>query len=893
MQGAARPRTNHVILARAFENVMPSYELFRDSLQKTVTSGLKVPVEFYTEDLDLDRFPTKRHEKRVVAYLRNKYSDRSIDLIIVVSFPALEFFSKYRRQLFPGTPIVFILIDKQLARSLTLGNNVTGVSGGLNYENTLDAALKLQPETRHVFVICGSSRYEKTCFPVLQKTIDRFAKQVQITYLTDMPLETLAEQTTHLPPHSIILYSSYFRDSTGQSYDLDESFARIYGSANAPVYAQFSHLMGRGIVGGYLTNMESIGTQAGQVARRILLGEEPRNIPTETLRQGKYVFDWRQLQRWNIAEADLPSGNEVLYRGPSLWKSLRWHLAGALSSAFVVFLLVLGLLADRRRRRSMESLLVERSSFEKLVYEVSGICADPAAVSVDKMLKEAFRHIGESLSVDQVQLLEFSESNQAFHLIGFWTAAGIAATNNDEPPTVVKFTWLTSSILDGDTISFSRLQDLPDEAFCAKEYFRQRGIRSAAIIPIAFGRSEIGAFIFTTLRAERLWPEEVLDQLRILAEICGNALAGRRSAMERRESEAQFQSLSESAPVMTWMSGEDKLCSYFNKNWLQFTGRTMKEELGNGWTAGVHPDDLEKCLEVYTKAFDERSNFTVEYRLRRADGEYRWIADTGVPRFAADGMFAGYIGSCLDVTELKKAQMTLQELGPRMIQAQEDERRRIARELHDGVSQRLALVAIDLEQLAQKPPRSKAGLGEEVRALWSQIQEVSTDIHRLSRLLHPSRLEVLGLVAAVRNLCQEVEERWDLKVIFKSENIPKDLQRDFALCLYRVAQESLQNVVKHSKSPRAEVSLAADLESVRMWVTDFGVGFDAVATSAHGGIGLASMYERLRAVGGDFNILSKPGRGTRIEACVPLRYRETHIGSSDSQVAGVKIDPKP
>src|SRR5438094_1992034 len=125
---------------------------------------------------------------------------------------------------------------------------------------------------------------------------------------------------------------------------------------------------------------------------------------------------------------------------------------------------------------------------------------------------------------------------------------------------------------------------------------------------------------------------------------------------ELRESEARFRTVADSAPVLIWMSGPDKLCTFFNKGWLHFTGRTMEQELGKGWTEGVHADDLEHCLEVYGNSFDARQPFTMEYRLRRSDGEFRWILDTGTPRFASDGAFIGYIGSCTDITEQKLAE---------------------------------------------------------------------------------------------------------------------------------------------------------------------------------------------------------------------------------------------
>jgi PAS domain S-box-containing protein len=167
-------------------------------------------------------------------------------------------------------------------------------------------------------------------------------------------------------------------------------------------------------------------------------------------------------------------------------------------------------------------------------------------------------------------------------------------------------------------------------------------------------------FSDTKVREEKFQPQE-RELIELMAQSIGRFVSAWETETERqqaeaalRESEARFRTVANSAPVLLWMAGTDKLCNFFNRSWLRFTGKTLGQELGNGWTEGVHPDDLQHCMDIYTTAFDARENFQMEYRLQRADGEYRWILDTGRPRFLPDGSFAGYIGSCFDISDRKE-----------------------------------------------------------------------------------------------------------------------------------------------------------------------------------------------------------------------------------------------
>ena len=339
--------------------------------------------------------------------------------------------------------------------------------------------------------------------------------------------------------------------------------------------------------------------------------------------------------------------------------------------------------------------------------------------------------------------------------------------------------------------------------------------------------------------------------------------------LSRRESEDRFLRVAKAAPVMIWMSGTDKLCTYFSEPWLEFTGRSAQEEMGNGWAEGVHPDDLKQCLATYVDSFDRRVPFQMQYRLRRHDGEYRWIFDTGVPRFDEEATFVGYIGSCIDVTDRRLAEEALTRLSGQLINAQEEERIRIAREIHDDFQQRVAMLSIDLENIVQYLGRdSEASL--RLNELWNRVGEMGADLHSLSHRLHSSTLDNVGLAAALRSLCTEFADYHSIGVNFQEENVPRSIPREVSLCLFRIAQEALQNVKKHSGADSADVRVEGMDHEIHLSVSDNGSGFDSGGTSKLDGIGIRSMEERVRLVRGQFAIRARPAEGTKIDVRVPI-----------------------
>jgi signal transduction histidine kinase len=261
------------------------------------------------------------------------------------------------------------------------------------------------------------------------------------------------------------------------------------------------------------------------------------------------------------------------------------------------------------------------------------------------------------------------------------------------------------------------------------------------------------------------------------------------------------------------------------------------------------------------------------------------LFDVGVPRFTPDGTFNGYIGSAFDVTDLKAARATLSNLNRRLIDAQEQERTRLARELHDDVSQRMTLLAIELEQLREALPDTAADAHGLVSALNDAVAVLGKDIQAISHRLHSSKLDYLGLSSAAGSFCREVSAQRGVTIEFVHENVPVQLPDGVAIAVFRVLQEAVTNAIKHSGASQYRVALRGVDDRLRLEVVDDGCGFDVEAALQGHGLGLVSMRERLRAVNGDVTIESETGAGTRV--CVDVAL-QPEPGDHVSATVGVQ-----
>jgi PAS domain S-box-containing protein len=382
-----------------------------------------------------------------------------------------------------------------------------------------------------------------------------------------------------------------------------------------------------------------------------------------------------------------------------------------------------------------------------------------------------------------------------------------------------------------------------------------------------------------------LWLEEsghaTFDESGRMARLIGmTADITERKLMDEklRASEERSRRLIYASPVATLITqGPDHRNELVNDKFTTLFGYTMEDVPGAAeWWPLAYPDETyrEEVRREWearaAEAIKNRSKIApMEATVRCKDGSLRHI------EFHFASLGETNLVSFVDLTDRKRAQEELAELGGRLLQAQEEERARIARDLHDDICQQLSLLKIELGKLAEMPLESRIDLHDHVNQLQKRTSEILKNVGAISHELHSSKLDLLGLKVAVRSLCQEFAESYRVSVAFLEDNVPSQLPKDTSMCLFRVAQEALRNGLKHSQSSHFQVRLCGTRDVVRLSIRDEGVGFDAETAMNRRGLGLISMRERLTLVGGTMDVRSKLGGGTEIHCSVPLEHRAT------------------
>jgi PAS domain S-box-containing protein len=685
--GAEGADAKRVLIVHSFGSAAPPFTTTSVAFETELTERIGERVDLAEVSLDMAHYADPDMQQALVDYLQKRQVKWQPDIVVPVGSPAAIFVSRYRERLFPDTPILYCSLDQRRLPPGSLDKNAAFVGENFNLPGFVEDILQVAPATTNIAVVIGASQLEQYWAAAFRQEFAPFTNRVAFTWLNDLSFDQMLERVSTLPPHSFIFLVLLLRDASGVSHNADEALKRIHAVANAPINSIFQNQLGLGIVGGRLYQAELEGEISARIAIRILHGEPASGFPPEIIGPLPARYDWRELQRWKIAENRLPAGSLIAFREPTVWGRYRgWIIAGitvcALQAAFIFALL--GNLARRRR--------AELSSME----------------------------------------------------------------------------------------SANRLQAILDSAVEGIITFNQLGVIESV-----------------NAAAERMFG-------------CSAA-------------ELSGQNVSVLIP------------SHFREK------------------PGVYPGS--SCIAIGGR----------EVSGRRKDGSLfpvELVVSEVV--LATRRVFTGLVR---EIGERKQAEQAAREFGGRLLQAQEAERARLARELHDDITQRLARLAIDAGRVESGRDRS----GVVMRELREGLVRLSEDIHALSYRLHPSMLADLGLAAALKAECDRFSRETSVRTDVKLIELPEIIPDSAAFCLFRIAQEALRNVARHSGSAVAQVSLRPLDGGLQLAVVDNGVGFDPARQRQRPSLGLASMRERVRLIGGEVEIESAPAKGTIVLAWVPFK----------------------
>jgi signal transduction histidine kinase len=664
---AAAPEQISVLILLPGQSELPAASAIATGIRASLVSARSFPISIATEHVDTDllRAPGdgERHQQEMYRLYRSKFAGRPFDLIFVALNEPLGFVLRARDDIWPGTPVIACAVDERTLGGFTPPAGMVIATIRYDMEGTIRAALGLLPDTRHVALVGGIAPLDRTFHDLGRQAVQAFGGRLDLIDLTALSIEDLMTRVSVLPPDTIVLASSFQMDGAGRRFYGVDIAGPISTTSNRPMFSVFGTVLGRGIVGGSLVDFEAVGREAGGLGLRALRGEPLASVVTSAA-ANVLRFDGRELQRWRLDERRLPLGSEVVHREPTLWQQYHWHIVGTVVLVTLQMGLIAGLWLERRHGRQTQERLAERLRFEALVAEISATFAGLPTARVDEHIVECLRRVVIFLGVDRAALWRQTVDGTSLSATHSWTAVGVepapaANVLGDFP----RFRRLTEQ---GREISFSHPDDVPAESVPEREFFVRVGIRSFATIPLKIGDRSLGFLTFVSFRAERAWPDDVMRQVRTLAELFANALSRKEAATALASSEAFTGAVLAALPGETAIIDSTGVIVQVNEAWARFAGTVAGDAastiaVGDNYltacrgAVGMPAESARKTLDLIAAVLQgQQEEGALEYPFPRA-GDDRWF-EVRVRRVARPGGGAAIMH--FDVTARRRAEAT-------------------------------------------------------------------------------------------------------------------------------------------------------------------------------------------------------------------------------------------
>lgn len=521
---AAAVGSKRVLMLYSYGRNFAAYGAISSAFETELAEHSRTPIQFHEVSLPGPLFEPSEVDEPTLNFLRGLFGGDEPDLIVPFGGPAVRFALRSREQVFPSAPLLLAGVEARHLKTFTLDTNTTAVAITVDFPGLIEHARRILPGTTNFAVVPGKSRLEVFWKQQLQREFTVFINQLGFIWLDQYNLAEMQEQVRRLPPHTAIFYVTLLLDAAGVPYDSDKAIKALHAAANAPMIGLSEQGFGLGSVGGPMRDSRVPGQGTARVATRILNGEPPGDIHVPPMTP---LYDWRELRRWNIREDRLPPGSVVKFREPPIWERHRTLLIGGPSLLVVQSALIASLVLNLGRRRKAERLLRESEERMKLAADAAELGMWEWDLANDKVWLEGRGF--ERISRDH------SHYNRFLNEVHPEDRDGVAQA-------------VAKAIVGDGTFEHVYRHLLPDG--------QVRWIAARARVE------------FDAEHKPKKMRGAALD------------ITARKVAEDRaRESEKEFLLIANSAAVMIWTSGPDKLCTFVNQRWLEFRGRTLEQEL--------------------------------------------------------------------------------------------------------------------------------------------------------------------------------------------------------------------------------------------------------------------------------------------------------------------------
>lgn len=494
---------------------------------KEVLSASGERIQYNVEYLD-----TKRYHKPeflsdiLVRVFDYKLRNRTFDLVLLSDDDALEFVLNYGDRWFPGVPIVFSGVSDFNLSRLSGTDNITGVSNAPSFKKTIKQALMFHPSTKElIFIGCPKNLPGKLARDGIVSVSPDFSAQVNFTFWDDLHVKDLISRVGALHDGQLAFIYGYACDESDRVLSPEEMGEFICGNSPVPVYSFWDYLLGEGIVGGNLVDSEKQGTLAGELAVRVLRGESPKTIPVVRVTENQDMFDYVQLQKFNIPLASLPSDSIVINQPEPFYHINKEYLWGGLVFVLVLGVTTLVLVTNIRKRQRAEKELLRRQALESLISNISTRFIDSGLEKTNQTIEYTLQALGEFIRVDRCYVLWMSTDGSMLDPSYEWEASGLAGPNTALQEFVAqKRSLVIEKLYQFETVHIPDVGTLPAEYEFEKTYWQKRDVLSVVVVPIIRNRQLVGALGFESVREKQIWNKFDFVCFRTVAEILGNAL---------------------------------------------------------------------------------------------------------------------------------------------------------------------------------------------------------------------------------------------------------------------------------------------------------------------------------------------------------------------------------